>query len=85
MMLPRIATPRAPPMFRNVPLVADPTPVCSSGSVPISEPVDAGMTSPAPTPIKTAPATTPEYVVVTVAPEICHRPPAWLVKAPSRR
>jgi len=43
----------------------------SSSKVPISEPVVADITRPAPTPIMIAPVTTPEYVVVTVAPEIC--------------
>jgi hypothetical protein len=68
--LPITATPSVPPICRNAPLVADPTPVCSCGSDPITDAVADGITRPAPTPSMITPASVPVYVVVTVAPEI---------------
>jgi len=48
--LPITATPSAPPVWRKVPLAADPTPVSPFGSEPMTDSVAAGIASPAPAP-----------------------------------
>ncbi len=52
--------------------------MCSRGSEPITDAVPPGMTSPAPMPSRTMPKTVLPYVEVTVAPDICHSPPATI-------
>ena len=70
------ATPRAPPTWMNTPLVAEPTPVCSRGSEPMTDPDTAGMTRPAPMPVRIMPGRMLVNVQPTVAPETCHSPAA---------
>ena len=47
-MLPRMATPRAPPTWRVVSFMAEPTPALSSGSEPMIDSVAGDMAMPMP-------------------------------------
>ena len=60
-MLPRIATPRAPPIWRVVSLTADPTPALASGSEPMIELVAGVITMPSPVPSRARTAATSQY------------------------
>ena len=52
-MLPRIATPSAPPISRVVSFIAEPTPAFSGGSDPMIDSVAGAIARPMPTPIRT--------------------------------
>ena len=56
-MLPRMATPRAPPISRVVSFTAEPTPARAGGSEPMIDSVAGAMAKPMPNPISTS--TTP--------------------------
>ena len=56
-MLPRMATPSAPPISRVVSFIAEPTPAFSGGTEPMIESVAGAIAKPMPTPTITS--TTP--------------------------
>ena len=53
-MLPRIATPSAPPISRVVSFIAEPTPAFSGGTEPMIDSVAGAIANPMPTPIRTS-------------------------------
>ena len=68
-MLPRMATPRAPPISRVVSFMAEPMPAFSGGSDPMIDSVAGAMARPMPTPITTSTTATWPYELSTVVVE----------------
>src|SRR5688572_21762848 len=75
-MLPMIATPRAPPIWRVVSLTAEPTPALSRGRAPITDSVAGAIVRPMPAAIAQNMTSTTRYGEVRVRNDIDVSAPA---------
>src|SRR3954470_1952880 len=89
--LPMTAMPSAPPVWRVVSLMADPTPARAGGSDPMIDSVAGAEVSPRPMPKKsrtTQPPTNDDMIVfdayISIAPEITSRPTTTTRLVPQR-
>src|SRR5436190_5569187 len=78
-MLPRIATPSAPPTCRVVSFIAEPSPALASGSEPMMDSVAGTIAVPIPNPRITSDTTTCAYPDAVVSVPMNHSPPATIV------